>query len=649
MLKLSRIQRFPQLVLLVLCLTCCQGSMPLHGQSAHTLRIVAPEHLVGKDTLTGTLRITESAVAGKHKVRFIKSRDTVEQSLAFQDGEASFRVSVGNHEQLLVQLPAKRLTATHPIRSWPGWVSILPPLLAIALALLLREVITSLFAGIFVGLLFIKGFSPSGFLNALFRFVDTYLLDVLAQTSHLAIILFSLLIGGTVSLISANGGMLGFVSYLKRWARSARRTQLVTWLTGLAIFFDDYANTLIVGNTMRPLSDRFRISREKLAYLVDSTAAPIASVAFITTWIGAQLDYIQNASSSLPIEESAYAIFFHSLSYAFYPVFALGFILLLIIFNRDFGPMYQAEKQARLNPHGHTEKGQSPDGDNQKGNALDALLPLFTLVGTAFGALIYTGYSPEIWHQKGKSWLVKIARTIGQADAYDALLWASLVSLLLAILLTTLRRTLSLSQTIEKVTDGFKSMLGALMILVLAWCLATVTNELNTAGFLAQLFTGNIAPVFYPSLVFILAAVVSFSTGSSWGTMAILYPLVLPVVYQASAAAGLGHDAIMPLFYHVVSVVLAGSVMGDHCSPLSDTTILSSLATKCNHIQHVRTQLPYALVVGGVSLVIGHGMTAFGWLPSWLAFPMGLGLLAFIIRYIAGKPVPGIPAKASVF
>jgi Na+/H+ antiporter NhaC len=646
LLNLTYIAPLYRYFLFALAGTLCLLSPDLKADESTKLKVNAPEHLVGKDSLTGTLKTVGKSLKGEKTVHFTIGKDTFNSVLTFKNGKAPFKIPFKSASKLRVKLPAEGLKATHEVRSWPGWVSIIPPLLAILLALLLREVITSLFIGVITGLLFIKGFTPSGLLNALFRFVDTYLIDVLSQSSHLSIILFSLLIGGMVSLISANGGMLGFVAYLKGWASNARRTQFVTWLTGVAIFFDDYANTLIVGNTMRPLGDRYQISREKLAYLVDSTAAPIASVAFITTWIGAQLDYIESASRNLPIQESAYAIFFQSLNYAFYPVFALAFILLLIFFNRDFGPMYKAEANARVGNSSPSPTETEDKQDTKEGNALDALGPLATLVLTAFGALLYTGYEPEVWSQTGTTFLVKIAETIGQANAYNALLWASTVSLLLAILLSVLRGRLSLSDTIEQITDGFKSMLGALMILVLAWSLAAVTGNLNTAGFLAQLFTGNIPPVLFPALVFILAAVVSFSTGSSWGTMAILYPLVLPATYQASAAAGLDQAAIMPLFYHVVSVVLAGSVMGDHCSPLSDTTILSSLATKCNHIQHVRTQLPYALVVGVVSLVMGHLLTALGWLPSFIAFTLGIALMAFIIRYIAGKKLPGAKVVA---
>lgn len=603
-----------------------------------------PNFTSGGDTLAVSLYALsagdpDSSINGKYPVS-IEADNIKNQTkrIYFDHGNGQLTLPVNQTTTFTFQIKPKSLSTTQTVIYRPPWTSIIPPLLAILLALIFREVISALFMGIFSGLLLIKGFTISGFFNALFRFVDHYLITVLSSQSHISIIVFSLLIGGMVSLISSNGGMAGLVNHLKKWAKSARRSQLVTWLTGILIFFDDYANTLIVGNTMRPLTDRFRISREKLAYLVDSTAAPIASVAFITTWIGAQLDYIESATASLPIQQNAYAIFFNSLSYAFYPLFSLIFILMLILSNRDFGPMLKAEQKARANINS-TDKAEEEEYEEtqpQTGASLDALLPLISLVFTAFGSLIYTGYDTSIWNSGDTGFFVKLAETIGQADAYAALLWASLTSLIIAFLMTIVRKTHKLEKAMNTIVDGFKSMLGALMILILAWTLAMVTESLDTAGFLANLFTGNIAPSLLPAIVFVLAAVVSFSTGSSWGTMAILYPLVLPMTYQAGIGSGMTHETVMPVFNHVVSVVLAGSVLGDHCSPLSDTTILSSLSTKCDHIQHVRTQLPYALVVGGISLIIGHLLTAFNWLPNLLAFPIGIICLWLILRYVVG-------------
>ncbi len=633
--------------LFLIGLGAIKGNEPKNNSS---LDVEMPTFTSGADTFNVSIAVLrdgkrDSSINGEYQLS-ITANNLPNQTkrVDFDDGQGKLLLPIDQTATFFFQIKSESLSTTKTIIYRPPWTSIIPPLIAILLALVFREVISALFLGIFSGLLLIKGFTVSGFFTALFRFADHYLIGVLSQQSHISIIVFSLLIGGMVSLISSNGGMAGLVNHLKKWARSARRSQLVTWLTGLLIFFDDYANTLIVGNTMRPLTDRFLISREKLAYLVDSTAAPIASVAFITTWIGAQLDYIEGATAGLPIEQNAYAIFFNSLSYAFYPLFSLVFILMLILSNRDFGPMLKAERAARNNSNKPKQPDQEEAGESepQNGAALDALLPLIVLVFTAFGSLIYTGYDAATWISNDKGFFVKLAETIGQADAYAALLWASLTSLIIAFLLTIIRRTHTLQKAMDKLIDGFKSMLGALMILILAWTLAMVSDTLDTAGFLADLFTGNIAPSLLPAIVFILAAVVSFSTGSSWGTMAILYPLVLPMTYQAGIGSGISHETVMPIFNHVVSVVLAGSVLGDHCSPLSDTTILSSLSTKCEHIQHVRTQLPYALLVGGVSLIIGHLLTAFNWLPNLLAFPLGIVCLWLTLRYVVGKKVDSV-------
>ena len=630
--------------LFLLCFSLPLGlSADSNQEPSYSLSVEMPGHIMGADTIYPHLSIhkgghLDTTIHDTLAISLTKSQGSSKtHEIAFENGQATLPVRIETSETITFSIPELKINQSRNIHCRPPWTSLIPPLIAILLALVFREVITALFLGILSGLLLIKGFTFTGLLTALFRFVDHYLIKVLTSESHMAIIIFSLLIGGMVSLISANRGMKGLVGYIKKGASNIQRTQVVTWFVGILIFFDDYANTLIVGNTMRPLTDKFRISREKLAYLVDSTAAPIASIAFITTWIGAQLDYIQGATAGLPIDQNAYAIFFNSLNYAFYPVFSLIFILMLILSNREFGPMYEAEVTARKGQNDVSNQ-EAESGESEKGYALDALVPLLTLILTAFGSLLYTGYKEAVW-SSSQGFFVKLAQTIGNANAYDSLLWASLTSLILAIIVTLVRRTLNLEKTVEHITEGFKSMLGALMILILAWSLALITENLDTAGFLANWLTGNINPFFLPGLIFVLSAAVSFATGSSWGTMAILYPLVLPMTYQAGVGSGLEHEAIMALFYHVVSVVLAGSVMGDHCSPLSDTTILSSLSTQCNHISHVRTQLPYALVVGAVSLVIGHFLTGFNWLPTWLAFLLGIMVMWILIRYIIGKPL----------
>ncbi len=544
------------------------------------------------------------------------------------------------------------------------WTSILPPLLAIALALLLREVIGSLLAGILFGALLLTGFHPSAWPAAITGAFEAFILNALADRDHAAIVLFSMLIGGMVAVISRNGGMSGVVQKLSVLANSARNAQLVTWLLGVAIFFDDYANTLVVGNTMRPVTDRYRISREKLAYLVDSTAAPVAAVAFITTWIGAELDYIDSAIAQIGLPMSAYGVFLESLRYAYYPFLTLAFMLMVILLRRDFGPMWKAEQRARST--GQVSSGVARQGGESKQHShldaedhiaprwYNALVPVLTVIGFTMAGLWITGLEnlrtsgheyAVFWENESLSRKLgllfrsdMLSLVIGGANSYTALIWASSAGLLVAGFFSLVTRTLSLEQVVESAMDGFRTMLPALIILVLAWSLASVTGALHTGAFLASALSERLDPHWLPALTFLLSAIIAFSTGSSWSTMAILYPLVLPLCFALGKSAGLPLEEILPLFYNTTATVLAGAVLGDHCSPISDTTILSSLASQCHHVDHVRTQLPYALTVGFVSL-LGGGILAAQGVPAWLTFPIGLVLLLLIVRYI-GRPVP---------
>ena len=261
---------------------------------------------------------------------------------------------------------------------------------------------------------------------------------------------------------------------------------------------------------------------------------------------------------------------------------------------------------------------------------------MIIIFGT-FAGLLYTGWNQTVWNDTTLSFSTKLSNIIGNSDSYRALLWASLSGVFVAILLTLAQKIMNLKSTIDSLINGFRTMLTAIIILVLAWSIALVTKHLHTADFISQsLVSINIPPHFIPAFTFILAALVSFSTGSSWGAMAILYPLILPASWLIAQNYGLGHEGSLAIFHNVVSAVLAGSVMGDHCSPISDTTILSSLASSCNHIEHVRTQLPYALVVGGVSIIIGTIPAAYG-VSSWILFPAGLFALFLIVRFV-GKP-----------
>lgn len=521
----------------------------------------------------------------------------------------------------------------------PLWMSVLPPLVAIAMALLIKEVLSSLFIGILTGTFLMAlyaGQSPAAALSGgVLRVVDTYVYGALFESDHVRIILFTLLIGGMVRIITVNGGMQGVVNRLSRRAKSPRTGQLMTFLMDLCVFFDDYSNTLVVGNTMRPITDKLKVSREKLAYIVDSTSAPVVAVAFVTTWIGAELSYIQDGINTIGLDTSAYSVFFHSLGYSFYPFLTLGFVLMIILSGRDFGPMLRAERNARM---AAAVSSDEEDAEAHKSaHIIDALVPLAVLIiGTIIG-LFFTGYDPNVWSDVHAGFFSKLSATIGAANSYKALLWASLISLLVSIVMTLLRGTIKFGKVMEEMVEGFKSMLNAVLILTMAWSIALVTKDMHTAEFVSQLLLQwSLSPVLVPVLTFLLAALIGFSTGTSWGTMAILYPLILPASWMLSQEHGLGYESAMPLFYNVVASVMAGAVMGDHCSPISDTTIMSSLASRCNHIQHVSTQMPYALTVGVVALLVGVLPTALG-LPSWIAFLVAFVVLGLVVRFVGKK------------
>jgi len=538
----------------------------------------------------------------------------------------------------------------------PLWMSILPPLIAILFALAFREVFSALFAGLLVGTTILHFYAGSNIFAAIFQGVfsiaDTYLLEAMFDRGHLSIIIFSMLIGAMVNLITRNGGMKGVVNLLSKYANNPRSGQFITWFMGVLIFFDDYANTLVVGNTMRPVTDRLKISREKLAYLVDSTAAPIASIAFVTTWIGAELSYIQDGINVIGLDENAYMIFFNSLAYSFYPVFTLVFILFLIFRGVDYGPMLKAEKKARsygIGTNGDTfsfsnELNKLEVSENVKARWFNAVIPVLVIIFGTMAGLIYTGWDAVVWSDDALSFGKKISATIGNADSYTALLWSSLSGVLVALLLTIAQRLLSLKESIDSLINGFRTMLTAVLILILAWSVALITEHMHTATFISNsMLELSLSPYLVPAITFILAALVSFSTGSSWGTMAILYPLILPATWLISQDYGLEHEHSMHIFYNVVACVLTGSVLGDHCSPISDTTILSSLASSCNHIEHVRTQLPYALTVGLIAILTGTLPAAYG-ISSYILFPTGL-IILYILVVVFGRKVRATTAS----
>jgi Na+/H+ antiporter NhaC len=546
-------------------------------------------------------------------------------------------------------LTAAEATGEEAAAPGVGWLAVVPALLAIAAALLFRQVIVALFAGVWIGAWIATGDVALGWFTGLFATIQVYVLGALADSDHASIIIFTLMIGGTVGLIQRNGGTAAIVDVATKWARSAGRGQLATAILGTAVFFDDYANTLIVGGTMRPITDRLRVSREKLAYIVDSTAAPIACLALTTTWIGYEVGLIGTAIDQLPgYNEGAYSVFLNSIPYSFYPILALFFVYLVAGTKRDFGPMLKAERRARetgqlYRPGSNAEAAEAetmePPADAPK-RLVNAVLPILVLVVGVLAGLVITGR--EAVAEAGDA--MTLTNVIGAANSYAAMMWASLASVLTAAVLTVGQKILTLEETVDAWYNGMKAMLLAVIILILAWALAGVNEALGTADVLVTALSGTLAPGFVPFLVFLLAAATAFSTGSSWGTMGILMPLVIPLAWGVLAADGLHTSGeYNHIIYSTVSAVLAGSVWGDHCSPISDTTILSSLASSCDHIDHVRTQLPYALTTGGVALFLGTLPTGFN-VPWWVMMPICAAILVAVIRFV-GKPVDDPEAR----
>ncbi len=507
----------------------------------------------------------------------------------------------------------------------PDWTSLLPALVAIVLAFLTRQVFISLFLGTWIGAWLMLGISKETFLPSILDVLDTYIMRALVpedgSTEHMAIVLFTLTVGGMIGIISRNGGMGGIVNALSRFAHSPKRAQGSAYGMGFLIFFDDYANTLIVGKTMQPLLDKMRVSREKLAFIVDSTSAPLAAIALVTTWIGFQVSLMEDSIATIPdLTGSAYEIFLGSLGYSFYPVMMLAFIFFIIVMGRDFGPMLTAERAAR---DGKVTKGKIFDGDLHDdvphSSAWNALLPILVLIVSTIAGLYITGEGDTL------------RSILGSADPFTAMLWSSLLSLLTAMLVSAFSRTLTLDQTMGAMEEGFKPMLLAVMILTFAWAIANINADLRTADYITSLLGEATRPEWIPVAVFIIAALTAFATGTSFGTMGILVPLVLPLTWNMLDAP----LAQMYILEAAVASVMAGAVWGDHCSPISDTTVLSSLASNCHHIEHVRTQLPYAVVVALVAIVTGIIPAGFGmhWGISMLT---GIAGLWFILR-VFGK------------
>ena len=507
----------------------------------------------------------------------------------------------------------------------PGWITLLPPVIAISIALIFRSVIPALFIGIWGGALILIGPGLFSWWTSFLKSFDTYLVNAIANPDRVRVLLFTMMLGGMIGILARNGGMQGIVVRVTRLTSNAVRGQLVTASLGIVIFFDDIANTLLIGKTMRPVMDKLAISREKLAYIVDSTAAPVAGIAFASTWVGFEVSVIGSTIESVPdLNTSPYLIFLASVPYSFYPIITVFMVFAVAWTARDFGPMYEAEVAARSSKaqfeaaETNLESSSSATGDSHK--ASNAIIPIVIVVLTLFASLLVTGSGDTL------------RDILSSADSYLALMWASLLGAASAAIITVYRKILSVNQVIDVWSDGVGSTLFAVIVLVLSWTLADIVQLLGTAEYIIAIASGNLPLYLLPTLSFLLSGIVAFTTGTSWGTLGIIMPLILPLSW--SLLTGSSDYAVidqMYLFHGSIGGVLAGAIFGDHCSPISDTTVLSSLASDCDHIDHVRTQLPYALTSGFIAIVLCTLPVGFG-IPWWICLPVSFVAVYTILK-----------------
>ena len=529
-----------------------------------------------------------------------------------------------------------------------GLFTLIPPIVAIVLAFITKNVVISLFIGVLSGgfILNLTGFNVFGALTQAFLdFIDRAL-NSLADPWNAGIIMQVLVIGGVINLVAKMGGAKAIAEALAKKAKTAKSTQLITWFLGICVFFDDYANSLIVGPIMRPVADKMKISRERLAFIIDATAAPIAGLAIISTWIGLEVSLISEGFETVGVEASGFGVFLQTIPYRFYNILILAFIVITTITLREFGPMRKAEIAARKSKDlageevvatsSHMDELEPKEG--VKLSIWNAIVPIGALIISSVVAFYYSGYSTIM---AGDDTAIQaiitnsplsfkaILETFAASDASVALFQSALFASIVAIIMSVCKKIFTISEAIEAWVDGMKGLIITGVILILAWSLGSVIKELGTAQYLVEALNGAIPAFLLPSLIFVLGAVISFSTGTAYGTMSILMPLAIPLAYKINPE--------MSFVIVSTSAVLTGAIFGDHCSPISDTTILSSMGAGCNHIDHVKTQMWYALFVAAITILFGYIPAGFG-LPIYIVLPMSFVAL-FIGIMIFGKKV----------
>ena len=493
-----------------------------------------------------------------------------------------------------------------PTRFYSSLWSLLPPVIAIALALITKEVYSSLFVGIVVGgLLYAEG-NFEGTVTHVFS--DGFVANI-ADSYNMGIIIFLIVLGAMVAMMNKAGGSAAFGRWAKTHIKSRVGAQLATVLFGCMIFIDDYFNCLTVGSVMRPVTDNHKVSRAKLAYLIDATAAPICIIAPVSSWAAAVAGFVAEE------EVSGFQLFLNAIPYNFYALLTIVMMVAITIMKFDYGKMRVHEQNA-LNGDLFTSDAESfkdsadEANANPKGKVIDLIIPVVLLIIACVIGLIYSGG----FFDAESGAFHNIVEAFSGADASVGLLYGSFITLIISVAYFMIRRVVSFKDCMASIPEGFKAMVPAIMILACAWTLKAMTDSLGAKEFIAGIVesTAGTFANFLPAVIFLIAVGLSFATGTSWGTFGILIPLVLSVFPYSSG----------PISIIAISACMAGAVCGDHCSPISDTTIMASAGSQSNHINHVSTQLPYALTVAGISFVtyIIAGFVQ----KAYIALPIGI-------------------------
>lgn len=552
-------------------------------------------------------------------------------------------------------------------KAYYGLWTLAPAIVAILLAVFTRQVVPALVVGVLAGAYMFLPCLPAadphaqahpvvgGLRLAAEKYVMGPILDPSDGHAKLKIMIFTLVIGYMVGVLGRNGGTAGLVNLVAGNTDSRRRGALTAWLAGMVVFFDDYANTMIIGPTMRSVFDKLKLSRAKLAYIVDSTAAPVASLALIGTWVGAEIGYIQQGLDQVTQEGvpaalttgtgeivSGMQVFINSLPYRFYPIFAIVLVFLIALTGRDFGPMKRSESLALSDQEEkpYDARIEALGDEAPEPRWWLGLIPILVLIGATIEILILTGQHGAALGGKlreGMPFWEKASVIIGEADAYVSIFYGAILAAIVAMVLTMVTRACSVRDAADAGLDGMARMFPAIVILILAWGLSFAEADLMLSQVVRDELQGSGFPLAWmPLAIFIAAALVSFATGTSWGTMGILCPMVVHV--SAGLVADVDPAQAAPLFYSAVGSVLAGAIFGDHCSPISDTTVLSSVASGCRHEEHVWTQFPYALLAAIAAMGLGNVLCSVYDQPLYYGLGAGCVFLLLVVLIFGRSP-----------